>query len=120
MGLKKTLASIVIAGALALGNTGCEQRVEVKEPPQYNSSKDIDGDGKPDIVFAVRTDPSIFCSWYVFYKRNIGEGQFGDPIFLSKAENEPEGLFWEYASGNSDRGKYLRELIQKAEDSYKK
>ena len=70
----------------------------------------------------MKTNPSIFSfgTWHIFYRRNIAEGQFGDPIFLSKAENEPEGLSWEYASGKSDRAKYLRELIRKAEGSYKK
>ena len=126
MTFKKTLGSILISGGFILGNTGCsDQSIIYEDKPKYNLFKDVDEDGKKDILFAIMEGQYSPC--YVFYKRNIDKGEYGNPTFLLKTEknvfeHDIMGIPIEYLYRESDRDRkeYLIELIQKAENSYKK
>ena len=106
---KKNLVKILITSTFALG--GCEQKGEVS-PKEIANIKDVDGDSKPDLVFGIKECPAIGCEWYVFYKRNIDNGEFSDPKFLYKTCISPNdsGIPYEiirHGRGSSERDKYM-------------
>ena len=138
--LRKNLTSLLLGGTLTV--LGCQ---EIKTEPKvgvqiYSSSlkgdagvpysvntinfdsviSDVDGDGKPDIVFGVTTAGR--SPYYVFYRRNVGDGKFDDPTFLYLVDN------WDYNTkiplkyyhlSELPSDKYLKSLVDKVEESFK-
>ena len=49
--------------------------------------KDVDGDGKADIVYCTRVGEFASQDVYkIFYKRNLGDGNFSAPILLTESK----------------------------------
>tara|TARA_Y100000310_G_scaffold343564_1_gene451825 strand:- start:4158 stop:4589 length:432 start_codon:yes stop_codon:yes gene_type:complete len=93
-GLKTILAGTIISVPLVLG--GCAE-VDVEAPKteqDLSPNKDMDDDGKKDIVFAVDYYVEKTPTWrgsYVCYKRNRGNGEFDEPRV---AYFSPDHSFW--------------------------
>lgn len=85
-------------GAIVFGTLACnnpvDQNVNVKVPPPL--IQEIDGDGLPDIIFGVNvhiwdTDGHGKRWGYddmydVYYRKNIGQGNFAQPKFLLRTD----------------------------------
>ena len=130
---------------MVLGGSGCQTEVNQKTgvgiQVNPNSKKDssssltinvsgpltdVDGDNKLDIIFGVYFSGAQnhrHDDYYVFYKRNLGDGNFDKPKFLYAIEFmkdiQKAGIPFELGvDPNSPRGKYLMNLIIKEEENF--
>jgi len=92
----KTLANLIFAGFLGLSigcdsggitDTGLKEAVNTLKGTYL---QDVDADGKSDIVYS--TDIPGQRNWHVFYKRNLGNGEFDKPRFLYSYYTHSPGI----------------------------
>lgn len=87
MRFRDNLTKIVCASILTI--TGC-----VEEKEKVNTFKDINGDGKPDMVYCVQKGTAILQpnEYRVYVKYNLGENKFGKPKLIAEGNNRPEDI----------------------------
>jgi len=85
---------------IQVSGVSCDPNVNVTAPaPMF---QDIDGDGKNDIVYALmvkedypRWETYNFVtdeSYEIYFRRNLGNGEFAKPKFLHRTIYEPSGI----------------------------
>jgi len=101
---------------------GCSQRQEqrIGDGQSLTMFKDVNRDGLPDMLFALRKGSGVWHDSYIFYKPGQKNGEFGNPIFLYIDESfSPEGIPVEVISDRGERNNYLRQLVENVDKNYK-
>ncbi len=81
--------SLGITG-LVLGMQGCLY-IEVEHKTKPPKLQDIDGDGKQDVVYCNRVvDDKSNTHYEVYFRRNLGEGKFDEPLLLMRSNIVPK------------------------------
>ncbi|MFH1331951.1 MAG: hypothetical protein ABIH63_01575 [archaeon] len=127
--MKRTLAVVLLTAAFGYG---CDVNSLLFSKPEPKSilenMVDVDGDRRPDIVFAVSDAKSIpveksqvtLRRYFVFFRRNLGEGKYDAPklLFVTDKEEIMKGIPYEDIERESfkdpKRAEYLRGLIDNA------
>ena len=83
---RNRLYEIALVAAAAL--SGCD---EAKNQPMLR--EDVNGDGRPDIVYAIDKSGMSGPKYATYVKYNKGEGKFSDPVLLlDDLKAPPEGM----------------------------
>jgi hypothetical protein len=100
-------------------------RTESKDSSTLTNIVDVDGDRRPDVVFAVSESKKIQAGtsdvtlrrYFVFVRRNLGSGNYAPPQFLFVTDKEEAMRGIPYEDVDRDvfkdpkRSEYLKGLI---------
>lgn len=128
--MKRTFIAVLLSayftGGCVADSLPQFSRPQVKDSGSLTNIIDVDGDRKPDVVFAVSDAKKVsatdvtFRRYFVFFRRNLGEGNYDAPrfLFVTDKEESMKGIPYEDIDreGFKDpkRGEYLKSLLNKA------